>query len=299
MTTSTLDLRNAPTRSSDPSTARRSSARFVAYPAVLLGDIGLVAWAQMSGAPLETVTLFGLLGTIAAFFVLEQLLPHRSSWQPSWKEGLRDLFYFGMNGGIDAGLKLGIAFAVAGVGVWSNGLPLWAALPIAVLVADFFGYWLHRFGHLGWLWKVHGVHHTPDKVNAWNNNTIHFINTIYGGLGKTLPLLALGFSPEAIILASFVLTIQSFAVHANVDVEVGPLGYVLMTPVHHRLHHSTKLEEAGNYASATTLWDILFGSFVYGRDLEPHTVGVTDPGTFPAPNAVVRNQVHPFVDQGR
>lgn len=293
MTTSTIE-----TAAASPSAPHRV-ARYVAYPSVLVANIAFVAWACSVDVPLGVATLLGLFGTLAALFGLERALPHRRDWQPGFDEGLRDLFYFGMNGGIDAATKMGIAFGVAAVGSWDNALPFWIALPAAVLIADFAGYWLHRGGHHGWLWKVHGVHHTPDKVNTWNNNTIHVLNTLYGGLGKTLPLLLLGFSPDVIVLAAYVVTVQSFAVHANVDVELGWLERVLLTPKHHRLHHSVKLEEAGNFASVTTLWDRAFGTFVYAPDRVPAVIGVVKPETFPAPNDVLRNQLHPFVDQGR
>lgn len=288
MTTSTIE-------SVRPSQA---ISRYVAYPAVLVANLVLLAWAVAEEIPLETVTLLGLLSSLAAFFALERVLPYRRDWNPDWKEGLRDFVYFGMNGGIDVVAKMGLAFAVAALGTWNNGLPLWAALPIAILTADFAGYWLHRWGHEGWLWKVHGVHHTPDKVNTWNNNTIHFINTIYSGLSKTLPLMLLGFGPDVIVIAAYVSTLWSFAVHANVDVELGALNQLLMSPLHHRLHHSTNIDEAGNFATVTTLWDRMFGTFVYARDLEPAHVGVVEPDAFPAPNAVLRNQLHPFIDQG-
>jgi sterol desaturase/sphingolipid hydroxylase (fatty acid hydroxylase superfamily) len=36
-----------------------------------------------------------------------------------------------------------------------------------------------------------------------------------------------------------------------------------MEPDGHRLHHSKVMEEAGGFASATTLWDGVFGTFVY------------------------------------
>ena len=245
----------------------RILARYVTYPAVLAANAALIAWAVATGAPLEAVTSIGLLATIVALFVLEWRMPYEREWHPNWKEAVRDFFYFGLNGAMDAVVKLGVAFAVAAIGAWNNTLPVAVALPLAILIADFGGYWLHRWGHLGWLWKVHGVHHTPDKVNTWNNNTIHFVNSIYSGLGKTLPLALLGFDPAVIIIAAYVTTIQSYAVHANIDVELGWLGYLIMGPAHHRLHHSTIMEEAGNFASATTVWDIAVGTFgdVHGR----------------------------------
>ncbi len=277
----------------------RVLARYVTYPAALAANAALITWAVATGAPLEAVTITGLLATIATLFVLEWRMPYEREWHPNWKEAVRDFFYFGLNGGMDAAVKLGVAFAVAAMGAWNNSLPFVIALPLAILIADFGGYWLHRWGHLGWLWKVHGVHHTPDKVNTWNNNTIHFVNSIYSGLGKTLPLALLGFDPVVIIIAAYVTTIQSYAVHANIDVELGWLGYLIMGPAHHRLHHSTVVEEAGNFASATTVWDIAFGTFVHEPGRAPEAVGVVEPESFPAPMNVIRNQLHPFIDQAQ
>jgi len=273
--------------------------RYVAYPLILTANAALVAWALRTGAQLESVTALGLLTTIVALFVLERVMPYEPEWHPDRKEALRDFFYFGLNGAMDAATKMGVAFAIAAVGTWDNALPFGVALPLGILIADFAGYWLHRWGHVGWLWKVHGVHHTPDKVNTWNNNTIHFVNSIYSGLAKILPLALLGFDPTVIIIAAYVGTIQSYAVHANIDVELGWLGYLIMGPAHHRLHHSTVIEEAGNFASATTVSDILFGTFVYETGRTPANVGVVKPETFPEPLDVIRNQLHPFFDQAR
>jgi len=286
------------TQTIDNKLCTRTLARYLTYPMILAANAAVVGWTYYTGGSVAGITFVALLASIALLMTLEYVMPHKSEWQPDKKEGLRDLFYFGLNGGIDAAGKLGIAVLVASIGAWNNNLPVIVALPAAILVADFAGYWLHRWGHLGWLWRVHGVHHTPDKVNTWNNNTIHFINSAYSGLGKTLPLLALGFSPEVIIIAAYFTGLQSFAVHANIDVELGWLGYLIMGPAHHRLHHSTVIAEAGNYASATTLWDIAFGTFNYAPGRVPAAIGVEKPETFPVPNNVWRNQLHPFIYQG-
>ena len=287
-----------PSRSA-PRPTLRGLARVLTYPAFLGANAAVVGWAVATDAPLATVTFASLLGSLGVLFTLEWAMPHRKAWHPNRREAFRDGIYFGMNGAIDAVVNLAIAASVASIGIWNNGLAFALALPLAILLGDFAGYWMHRFGHVGWLWKVHGVHHTPDKVNTWNNNTINFINTIYSGVAKSLPLALLGFSPDVVVVAAFVLTLQSFAVHANIDVKLGWLGWLIMGPQHHRLHHSTVVAEAGNFASATTLWDILFGTFVYGEDREPAAVGVEAPETFPEPNAILRNQIHPIIDQAR
>ena len=281
------------------STKLQGLRRYLAYPALLGANALLMGLAIATGAPLEAATTVGLLATLVALFILEWAMPYEQGWHPDRREAIRDFVYFGLNGGMDAVVKLGVAFAAASIGAWNNNIPFAAALPLAVLAADFGGSWLPRWGPHGWLWKVHGVHHTPDKVNTWNNNTIHFLNSLYSGLAKTLPLALLGFDPAVIVIAAYITTIQSYAVHANIDVELGWLGYFIMGPAHHRLHHSTVMEEAGNFASATTLWDIAFGSFVYGPGRAPEHVGVVKPETFPSPLNVLRNQLHPFVDQGR
>ena len=286
-----IPLRQAP--------GARTLARYLVYPAVLAANAVLVAWAVATGASLQAVTGAGLLATIVTLFAFEWVMPYEREWHPNLGEALRDFLYFGLNGAMDALVKLGVAFSVAAIGAWDNTLPSTIAIPVAILIADLGGYWMHRWGHLGWLWKVHGVHHTPDKVNTWNNNTIHFLNSIYSGLAKTLPLALLGFDPSVIIIAAYLTTIQSYAVHANIDVELGWLGYLIMGPAHHRLHHSTVMEEAGNFASVTTLWDIAFGSFVYGPNRAPENVGVVKPETFPSPMNIVQNQLHPFIDRAR
>lgn len=267
-------------------------SRHLTYPAILLANAAAIGWALATEGPVGTVAMLALLVTLGVLFLLERWMPYEDQWQPTPRQWMRDLFYFGMNGALDAGAKMGVAIAAGAVGVWHNELPSWVALPIAILVVELAGYWMHRLGHSGWLWRVHGVHHTPEKVNTWNNNTVHFLNTAYGTVGKLLPLALLGFDADVIVAAAFVSTLQSFAVHANIDVELGALGFFVMGPEHHRLHHSTVVAEAGNFSSAITLWDVLFGTFVYGR--APEAVGVEAPETFPDPDRIVDNQLHPF-----
>lgn len=292
MTTTTLRLTSTATNAARGSRTR-ATLRYLTYPALLIANAAWVGLAIRRGSDLGTAAFLGLQTSLVVLFALERLIPHEQNWQPSKREFVRDFFYFGLNGAVDAGTKVGVALLAGFAAPWANALPFAVAVPVAILLVDFVGYWLHRWGHHGWLWKVHGVHHTPDKVNTWNNNTIHFVNSFYSSAGKLLPLVLLGFDPNVIVVTAYASTLQSFAVHANIDVNLGWLGQLLMGPQHHRLHHSTVVAEAGNFASVTTLWDKVFGTFVLGR--APHAVGVESPRTFPAPNDVWSNQVHPFV----
>ena len=269
--------------------------KYATYPAIFAANFAIWGIAIAQEWALEATFFYTFLGSLVVLGILELAIPHKREWSPSGREWLRDLVYFGINGGVDAGAKALTAVLAIYLATGSNGLPLWIDIPLAILVADFAGYWLHRAGHSGWLWKVHGVHHVPDKVNLVNNNTAHFLNILLSALASSVPLLLIGSSPEAVLVATGFVSLQSFAVHANIEIELGPFNHVFMSPVHHRLHHSTKLSEAGNFASAITLWDKLFGTFVYAPGLEPEEVGVVEPETFPAPTNIVANAAHPFV----
>ncbi|MCA9666664.1 MAG: sterol desaturase family protein [Myxococcales bacterium] len=270
-----------------------------AYPTLLATVLGVAVWAVRSGQNLALVALLALFASIGVLLLLERLIPFKDEWHADAKGWLRDGIYFGLNGAVDAATKVGVtalAVLVAPHLDWGAArLPLWLAAPLAILVADFFGYWLHRKSHdIEWLWRVHGVHHAPTQVNTFNNNTAHFLNIVFSTTAKWLPILLLGFSAEAVFIAGLFLTVQSFGVHANADLRLGPLNWIIMGPEHHRLHHSTVIAEAGNHATGITLWDLVFGTFTWRPGRVPTAVGTYDPQAFPAPDRIVQNVLLPF-----
>ena len=104
----------------------------------------------------------------------------------------------------------------------------------------------------------------------------------------------LGFSEEAVFAATLFLSLQTFAVHVNADVKLGFLNHLIMGPEHHRLHHSVDIDEAGNHASALTLWDRVFGTFTWKEGRTPEAVGIGAGVEFPEPNDIIDNQLFPF-----
>lgn len=277
----------------------RSAARYVAYPALLGSVLGVAGWAIVTAQNLPLVGMLTMFASIAILIGFEYLIPFERRWLPNKGEWLRDGIYFGLNGAVDALAQIGIAaiaIVVAPYFDWGAAeLPLLVAIPLAIAIADLAGYWVHRKSHdIPWLWKVHGVHHAPTKVNTFNNNTAHFLNITFSTTAKTLPLLVLGFGPEAVFVAGLFLTVQSFAVHANADFRLGALNWLIMGPEHHRLHHSTVIAEAGNHATGLTLWDVVFGTFTWRPGRTPSGVGTVDPNEFPEPNRIIANALVPF-----
>lgn len=168
-------------------------------------------------------------------------------------------------------------------------------MALAVVLSELVRYWWHRLGHeVQWIWRFHGIHHVLGKVNLANNNTVHFVDLFISSLLSAVPALVIGLPAEAIAIAMFFASFQSFFAHINTDVKLGWLGYLVMGPEHHRYHHSVKTEEALNYSITITLWDHLFGTFLYRPDTAPNKVGIKNTNEYPDSTQIIKMFLNPF-----
>lgn len=268
---------------------------YLAYPLLLVTSAGACACTLAFGLDLGVMLALIFFGVLGLVLLLERLMPFRSDWQPTAGEVARDGAYF-LQGAIVGRLgQLIVGTAAVLLAVGDNGMPLWLAAPLAVVLGDLCVYGYHRLVHANrWLWKVHGIHHVPDKVNTLNVNTAHFLGMLLFNVATLGSLLVLGFSPEAVFVATLVRAVQGTVAHANIDLRLGWLGHVVMGPEHHRLHHSVDRAQAGNYATVLTLWDRVFGTFTWAPGRRPAQVGVGEPDSFPAPRRILASAVHPF-----
>jgi sterol desaturase/sphingolipid hydroxylase (fatty acid hydroxylase superfamily) len=251
--------------------------------------------AGWSDTVILAVHLFATLGWFAAF---ERWRPHRPRWRATPADRRRDAAFLGMNALADglAGLALAtVALTLAGGAGPASHLPLWAGAPLAVLVAEFGAYWLHRAMHRGGLgWRVHMVHHRPAALNVTNNLSTHPLNVILLKAVKLLPLSLLGFTAEAVLLAALFMQLQSFATHANTRGQMGWLNHVIGTAELHRWHHSTHVREALNFSTSLPLWDQVFGTFRHTPGREPAEVGVETPAAYPGATDTWALVAYPF-----
>ena len=263
---------------------------------LLLGLNATLIWALFQlGLGSALVYMLGFFSSLLSMGIAERLWPYRRDWQPDSREWLVNGLYFLQNGLVSAGGKLLAGLLVLQFAHEGNALPLLIGAPLAIVIANLPAYWWHRLGHgSAFVWRFHGIHHAPEKVFMFNNNTVHFVDLFVGTLVSTLPLLLLGFSAEVIALALFFANFQGFFAHLNADARLGWLGYVVMGPEHHRFHHSVKLNEALNYSSELALWDQLFGTFLYRPGEAPQRVGVADGQDLPAATDLKRSILHPF-----
>lgn len=242
-----------------------------------------------------TATLAGwLLLNLIALGVAERVRPFRHDWQPAASHLRRDGSVLGMNLVADA--AVGTALTAAAI-AWLPGQSTWPLaiqIGVGVLAAEFASYWLHRLSHSAhWLWGVHLLHHRPGALNVANALTAHPINAVYEKLARLGPLLLLGLSPDALLaVAMFGLT-QGLVTHANVAGRIGPLNWILGSAELHRLHHSTREDEAKNFGTSLPIWDLVFGTY-RPATTAPVQVGVFEPSRYPDELALAALLVWPF-----
>jgi sterol desaturase/sphingolipid hydroxylase (fatty acid hydroxylase superfamily) len=179
-------------------------------------------------------------------------------------------------------------------GAWPlKALPFWGQVIVYVVVADFLFYWAHRMFHGRSLWKFHAIHHSATEVDWTTEYRFHPVNMMLQPAPVAVLMLTLGISPQVLAFLIPFDVLTGAWVHSNLNWTLGPLKYVIATPVFHRWHH-TSPQEGGetNFAPTFAFWDWLFGTFYMPEGRVPETFGVEDP-TFPT-EGYLAQLIHPF-----
>ncbi|MGW1012129.1 sterol desaturase family protein [Streptomyces termitum] len=278
-----------------PRPSARDALTVAVQPALLLATGTVFALTQWRGWEPGTAVFLFQFAVLGLLVGLEFLIPYDPAWRPDRREWGYYAVYYVLTA---TGGALGQNLVMLGVGALADPrplFPLWAEIPLALLVGSLASYAVHRAGHTyPWLWRLHGVHHVPEKVNVANNGVNHVADVLISQGFVQLALALIGFSERAVFAVGLFVVAQGYFVHADIRVRLGPLNHVLAGPEQHRLHHSTDLSEAGHYSSDLSLWDRVFGTFTWRPGREPAAVGLTDPLSFPATGRILTTLVHPW-----
>jgi sterol desaturase/sphingolipid hydroxylase (fatty acid hydroxylase superfamily) len=211
---------------------------------------------------------------------LESIIPFELNWSMTKKDFKESTIYFTLGVVSDSIGKVAAIIIASRFSLNLIDLPLYLSVPMAVIVIEFFGYWIHRYSHSGgFFWKIHSIHHTPEKINTWNNNKLHPINIFLLKFVRLGSLILFGFNAETIFLAGSFGLIQNYISHANIDIQGRWYSFIIGTPEMHRLHHSIRMSEAGNFSAVIPYWDMIFGSFVFGKKVK--RIGVHNRRLYP------------------
>jgi len=177
-----------------------------------------------------------------------------------------------------------------------SGLPFWWQVAFYLLASDFLLYWIHRIFHGASLWRYHAIHHSAEDVDWSTAYRFHPINICFGTYMVDVLMLYAGVPPAVLLYLVPLQTVIALFVHANLNWTLGPLRYMVATPVFHRWHH-TQPDEGGNrnFAPTFAFWDVLFGTFYMPPSRLPAHYGVDDP-QFPA--GFLAQLVYPFTRRG-
>ena len=263
----------------------RDAVRWLAYPSVIAGALLMLAalrgaGASLAWAPYVAATIAGI-GVVAA----ERFIPYRSDWQPRSADLLDDALFLML---VQLLLPLALAWTVAwlaqswiaehsaSLALWPNEWPIVVQLAAKIVVGDFFRYWLHRAAHT-WtpLWRLHAVHHAPEKLYTTNVFRFHPAEKALQFLCDTLPFMLVGIGPELLAYYFVFYAVSGLLQHANCDLRLGWLNYVVSGPEVHRWHHSRRIAESNNnYAHSFVVWDLLFGTYFRPRHSSVEDLGL-------------------------
>jgi ornithine lipid hydroxylase len=276
----------------------RAILTYVGYPAVLATCLSLyLAFLPLLGP--EGAQLPSVILSIVLMAVLERVNPHAPEWRRPRGDVRTDWALNLLGAMIPTALINGLLSAAvvpAAGGLWPSSWPAAAQFVLALLVFDFFAYWLHRALHeVSYLWSFHAVHHGAERLYWLNANRIHPVEVlvVYGpGLGA---LLLLGCPPAVLGAWAAFAGVHGIAQHVNARIEAGPLNYVFSSPALHRWHHSRERRYAdGNYGLVLIFWDIVFRTRRRPHDEQPAAdIGIHDAPVYVAASAW-RQLVAPF-----
>jgi len=179
-----------------------------------------------------------------------------------------------------------------------SGYPLWTQVCVYLVLSDLLEWCIHNLLHrVGWMWRLHRVHHSIHIMDWFGNFRFHWAEHIIYKILKYLPLTLLGAEWEAILITAVVSTTIGNLNHANLNISWGPLRYVLNSPRMHIWHHDKSPDRpAGyNFAVVFSLWDWIFGTAYMPLDRVPKKIGFRNDEQVPE-NLLMRFLL-PFLDR--
>jgi sterol desaturase/sphingolipid hydroxylase (fatty acid hydroxylase superfamily) len=169
--------------------------------------------------------------------------------------------------------------ATVGVFVWLSesrtGLtylvdwPLWLELLLCILIFELLAqylahYLLHR---VKWMWKFHMIHHSDTHLDATSGTRHHPGDFVIRELFALVAVVLTGAPLAYYLFYRFCTIFFTYVTHANIYLPEWldkPLSYIFITPNVHKFHHHYERPWTDtNFGNIFSIWDRLFGTFVY------------------------------------
>lgn len=219
-----------------------------------------------------------LLWVSALFLLLEWMMPWRKDQPKFRKDFWLDFFYMFFNYFLFSLIIYNAAsnvmvqafqdfLALFGirnlVAIQIQSWPQWAQLLTYFIVNDFIKWSTHVLLHsVPFLWQFHKVHHSVEQMGFAAHLRYHWMeNVVYNAI-LYLPMAMIGMNISDYFVVYLVSLIIGHFNHANINVPLGPLKYLLNNPQMHIWHHAKVMPEAHkngvNFGISLSIWDYLF-----------------------------------------
>jgi len=176
-------------------------------------------------------------------------------------------------------INVGFGLLTVGVFLWVDAhhwglihyvsLPVWAQLLLCIMIFEFVGqylshYLLHR---IKWMWKLHMIHHSDTHVDATTGTRHHPGDFLIREIFALLAVVITGAPVGYYFFYRFCNVFFTYLTHSNINMPRSLdklLSWVFVTPNMHKFHHHYERPWTdSNFGNIFSIWDRLFGTFVY------------------------------------
>jgi sterol desaturase/sphingolipid hydroxylase (fatty acid hydroxylase superfamily) len=219
---------------------------------------------------------------LSIFWLLEGGLPLFLFSYKKWKHAGVNFAFLGTS------LLFNTLFGIATIGIfqwikvnqfgimhWIE-LPIWVEFIVIMLAFDFVAqylahYLLHR---VKWMWKFHMVHHADTHVDVTTGPRLHPGDFMVREFLSLVVVIVMGAPLGYYMFYRFATIFFTYFSHANISLPVWldkSLSYLIITPDMHKFHHHFERPWTDtNCGNIFSIWDRLFGTFVYGDTSKIH-----------------------------
>lgn len=169
--------------------------------------------------------------------------------------------------------------------------PLVVQVLAIMLLADLAQYAVHRGFHvIPWAWPFHAIHHSSRAMDWLAGSRLHVVDILATRAVTMLPVLALGFSQQALYVWLVIIAVQATLNHVNIRFDVPVLNQLIVLPRFHHWHHAVEPVDR-NFAVHFPWIDRIFGTYHMPRGEWPPETGIAGD---PVPGEFTRQLVWPF-----
>ena len=282
-------------------TARIKSAfQHGIYPVYMLSAWLLILWGIQTDLNQYLVTIPVIIVYGFIILLLEQLMPFEKDWLNGSDWNL-DLTYYIINYAIKTIAQISFIWLAAYLQLFSwfpVNLPFGVQVIFALIIIDFFLFFVHWQSHkYEWLWKLHAIHHSSERLYFLNGEKRHGLHQVLEGLPGILVCMMIGASQEVVVSALALLAINMMMQHTNLDYKAGILKKLFCVAELHRWHHRADYKDAQvNFGAWLTIWDKLFktshdSSRIVRRE-DIGDIGIKEEPNFP--KTYLKQALYPF-----